>query len=79
MGKKHNLSHNYIDDNFLKENDMKYYSLLDIEKEIETTRELLNEVSCDIDDIEKSQEILKVSQYMDKLLNKYTTIVASID
>ncbi|KAJ50808.1 hypothetical protein BD780_003879 [Clostridium tetanomorphum] len=51
-----------------------YNSLIDIEKEIEYTRELLNEVSCDIDDYEKSKQILEVSQYMDKLLNKYNNI-----
>ncbi|WP_125154815.1 Spo0E family sporulation regulatory protein-aspartic acid phosphatase [Clostridium rectalis] len=51
--------------------------LLDIEKEIECTRQLLNEVTCDIDDREKSEQILKVSQYMDKLLNEYTSIISN--
>ncbi|WP_027626461.1 Spo0E family sporulation regulatory protein-aspartic acid phosphatase [Clostridium lundense] len=64
-----------IDEDILKEKEIeKYSNLVDIEKEIENTRVLLNEVSCDIDNLEKSKHILEVSQYMDRLLNEYTSI-----
>ena len=55
----------------------KKHNLYNIKKKIESVRELLNEVTCDIDNKEKSEEILKVSQYMDKLLNEYNVIVGS--
>lgn len=55
----------------------KKYNLYNIKKKIESVRELLNEVTCDIDNKEKSEEILKVSQYMDRLLNEYNVIVGS--
>ncbi|MBM7872260.1 hypothetical protein JOC70_003815 [Clostridium pascui] len=55
----------------------KKYNLYNIKRKIESVRELLNEVTCDIDNKEKSEEILKVSQYMDKLLNEYNVIVGS--
>ncbi|PRR76942.1 hypothetical protein CLLI_26800 [Clostridium liquoris] len=64
-----------IDEVVLQEKEIEGYdNILDIEKEIEYTRELLNQVSCDIDNLEKSKQILEVSQYMDKLLNEYTNI-----
>ncbi|WP_097028518.1 aspartyl-phosphate phosphatase Spo0E family protein [Clostridium peptidivorans] len=55
----------------------KKYNLHNIKKKIESVRELLNEVTCDIDNKEKSEEILKVSQYMDRLLNEYNVIIGS--
>lgn len=64
-----------IDEVVLQEKEIEGYdNILDIEKEIEYTRELLNQVSCDIDNLEKSKQILEVSQYMDKLLNEYINI-----
>ncbi|WP_186429461.1 aspartyl-phosphate phosphatase Spo0E family protein [Clostridium sp. BSD9I1] len=55
----------------------KKHNLYNIKRKIESVRELLNEVTCDIDNKEKSEEILKVSQYMDMLLNEYNVIVGS--
>lgn len=55
----------------------KDHNLYNITKKIESVRELLNEVTCDIDNKEKSEEILKVSQYMDNLLNEYNVITGS--
>lgn len=75
MEKKFLLSCVGMDEFVLKEKEIEGYNdLLDIEKEIEYTRELLNEVSCDIDNSEKSKQILEVSQYMDELLNEYINI-----
>ncbi|MBU5270370.1 MULTISPECIES: Spo0E family sporulation regulatory protein-aspartic acid phosphatase [Clostridia] len=58
-----------------EEKDIGVYKITDIEKEIDYARDMLNEISCDIDDLEKNEEILKISQYMDKLLNEYFTII----
>ncbi|CDI48108.1 Spo0E family sporulation regulatory protein-aspartic acid phosphatase [Clostridium tetani] len=59
------------------EKEIEVYKIIDIEKEIDYARDMLNEVSCDIDDLEKNEEILKISQYMDRLLNEYFSIVNS--
>ncbi|AVP55986.1 hypothetical protein K144313037_00190 [Clostridium tetani] len=61
----------------IPEKEIEVYKIIDIEKEIDYARDMLNEVSCDIDDLEKNEEILKISQYMDRLLNEYFSIVNS--
>lgn len=60
-----------------EDKDMEVYKIVDIKKEIDYARDILNEISCDIDDLEKNEEILKISQYMDRLLNEYFNIVNS--
>lgn len=60
-----------------EDKNMEVYKIVDIKKEIDYARDILNEISCDIDDLEKNEEILKISQYMDRLLNQYFSIVNS--
>ena len=75
MNKKMISSEYDLSDDFIDEKEIEIIDLTDIEEEIEIARQLLNEVSCDIDNIEKAQQILEVSQYMDKLLNEYIAMV----
>lgn len=75
MGKNYEIHSE--EKNIICEKDIESYKVLDIKKEIDYARDILNEISCDIDDIEKNQEILKISQYMDELLNEYFSIVNS--
>ncbi|MBU5486515.1 Spo0E family sporulation regulatory protein-aspartic acid phosphatase [Clostridium sp. MSJ-11] len=75
MNKKIISSSYDLSEDFIFEKEIEEIDLNNIEEEIEVTRQLLNEISCDIDKVEKSKQILEVSQYMDKLLNEYINMV----
>lgn len=75
MNKKIISSSYDLSEDFIFEKEIEDIDLSNIEEEIEVTRQLLNEISCDIDKVEKSKQILEVSQYMDKLLNEYINMV----